>query len=149
MTARQYLMEVIKLKEKIRNLSEDLDALRTKAEGLKAITYDKDRVQTSPSDQMPDYAIRLVQIRNEMERDIVECYDMIRDREDMISRVNSPKQREVLRWRYIRDNDGRQYYFSEIAEKMDVLNPSSVINLHKRALKSFRKVYDGNTMKHQ
>ena len=148
MTARQYLMEVIKIKERIANLNEDVEALRTRAEGLKAITYDKDRVQTSPEDKMPDYAVRIVQIREEMEASIVECFEAIREREELIDKVGSPKQREVLRWRYIKDNDGRQYYFSEIADEMGMVNTSSAINLHKRALESFKKVMNGNTMKH-
>ena len=141
MTARQYLMEVIKLKEKIRNLSEDIEALRTKAEGLKAITYDKERVQTSPEDRMPDYAVEIVQICEEMGKTIVSCQRQIQIRQEMIDKLNSPKQREVLRWRYIRDNDGRQYYFSEIADEMGVEDISSVFKLHKRAMENFQKIY--------
>ena len=145
MTARQYLMEVIKIKERIANLNEDVEALRTRAEGLKAITYDKDRVQTSPEDKMPDYAVRIVQIREEMEASIVECFTAIREREELIDKVGSPKQREVLRWRYIRDNDGRQYTFEEIAEQMKVKDKSASIKLHKRAMENFRKIWCRNS----
>lgn len=146
MTAKEYLSEVIKLKQKAESLSAEEEGIRTEAEGLKAIAYDREKVQTSPKDKMPDIIADLVDVQDEYAQTIVECYRKIKQREDMVSALRSAKQSEVLRLRYIKDNDGRQYYFSEIAELMNIQNVSAVIRLHKRALKSFTNMWRGALM---
>lgn len=137
MTAKEYLSKVIKLRRKIDSLTRKEEELRAKAEGMKAIVYDKDKVQTSAVDRMPDVITELVETQIQIAEAISECYRYIARCEDMISAIHSIKQAEVLRWRYLEDNNGRQYYFSEIADKMDIRDVRSVIKLHKRALKSF------------
>ena len=139
MTAKEYLSQVIKLKKKAESLTRKEEELRSRAEGLKAIVYDKDKVQVSAVDQMPDAIAELIETQVKLATTIAACYQYIARCEDMIGQLHSVKQAEVLRWRYIEDNAGRQYYFSEIAEKMDIQDTSTVIKLHKRALKSFQK----------
>ena len=139
MTAKEYLSEVIKLKRKADSLTRKEEELRAKAEGMKAITYDRDKVQTTAVDRMPDAISELVETQVQLAETIADCYQHIARCEDMIAEIHSVKQADVLRWRYIEDNHGRQYYFSEIAEKMQIQDVWSVIKLHKRALKSFSK----------
>ena len=139
MTAKEYLSQVIKLKKKAESLTRKEEELRSRAEGLKAIVYDKDKVQVSAIDQMPDAIAELIETQVKLATTIASCYQYIARCEEMIGQLHSVKQAEVLRWRYIEDNAGRQYYFSEIAEKMDIQDTSTVIKLHKRALKSFQE----------
>ena len=139
MTAKEYLSQVIKLKKKAESLTRKEEELRSRAEGLKAIVYDKDKVQVSAIYQMPDAIAELIETQVKLATTIASCYQYIARCEEMIGQLHSVKQAEVLRWRYIEDNAGRQYYFSEIAEKMDIQDTSTVIKLHKRALKSFQK----------
>ena len=139
MTAKEYLSQVIKLKKKAESLTRKEEELRSRAEGLKAIVYDKDKVQVSAIDKMPDAIAELIETQVKLATTIAACYQYIARCEEMIGQLHSVKQAEVLRWRYIEDNAGRQYYFSEIAEKMDIQDTSTVIKLHKRALKSFQK----------
>ena len=139
MTAKQYLSEVIKLKRKAQSLAQKEEDLRTKAEGLKAIVYDKDKVQVSSSDRMPGVIAEMVEVQAEIGETIAECYRQIKEREDKISALKSIRQIEVLRWRYLEDKDGRQYTFEEIAELMNVNDKSVVFRLHKRAIVSFAK----------
>ena len=138
MTAKAYLSQVIKLKKRAESLSRQAIAARAKAEGMRAIVYDRDKVQVSASDRMPDDVGDLVEISAEFEKTIAECMRAIREREERISALQSDKQINVLRWRYIEDKNGRQYYFSEIAEMWDV-SEEAVKRLHKRALKNFEK----------
>ena len=137
MTAKQYLGEVIKLKKKAKSLEQKEEELRAKAEGLRAITYDKDKVQTSAADRMPEVVAEMYEVQENLGHTIAECYRLIKEREEMIFELKSIKQIDVLRWRYIEDKNYRQYTFEEIAEKMHVSDKSSVIRLHKRAIKSF------------
>ena len=142
MTAKQYLSEVIKLKKKALSLSRKEEELRTKAEGLRALAYDKDKVQTSAEDRMPDVVAEMVEVQTEIGETIAECYRQIKEREDRIGALKSIRQIEVLRWRYLEDKDGRQYTFEEIAEQMKVQETSSVFRLHKRAIEAFAKIWE-------
>lgn len=147
MTAKEYLSKVIKLKKKAESLARKEEELRAKAEGMKAIVYDKDKVQVSAADRMPDAVAALVETQIRLATAIADCYEYIARCEDIICQIHSVKQAEVLRWRYIEDNNGRQYYFSEIAELMHIENVTSVIRLHKRAIRSFEgKLKNGTTM---
>lgn len=146
MTAKKYLSEVIHMKKKAQSLARKEEGIRAQAEGLKAIMYDRDKVQTSASDKMPDYVAEMVAVQDEYARTIIECNRYVKQCEDMVSAIRSTKQADVLRWRYLEDNDGRMYYFSEIAEIMGVENVSSIIRLHKRALKSFENKWHGTLM---
>lgn len=137
MTAKQYLSEVIKLKKKAQSLAQKEEDLRTKAEGLRAIAYDKDKVQVSTSDRMPEVIAEMVEVQAEIGETIAECYRQIKEREDRIGALKSIRQIEVLRWRYLEDKEGRQYTFEEIAEKMHVSDRTVVFRMHKRAIKAF------------
>lgn len=140
MTAKEYLSRVIKLKRKAESLSRKEEDLRTKAEGLKAIVYDRDKVQVSAADRMPEVIADMVAVQEEIGETIAECYRYIRKCEDQIGALKSAKQIEVLRWRYIEDNNGRQYYFSEIADMMNI-DITTAFRLHKRAIANFAKKY--------
>ena len=142
MTAKEYLSQVIKLKKKAESLTRKEEELRSRAEGLKAIVYDKDKVQVSAIDQMPDAIAELIETQVKLATTIAACYQYIARCEEMIGQLHSVKQAEVLRWRYIEDNNGRQYYFSEIAEIMHYTDTKQVIKLHKRALKAFSKKWE-------
>ena len=142
MTAKEYLSQVIKLKKKAESLTRKEEELRSRAEGLKAIVYDKDKVQVSAIDQMPDAIAELIETQVKLATTIASCYQYIARCEEMIGQLHSVKQAEVLRWRYIEDNNGRQYYFSEIAEIMHYTDTKQVIKLHKRALKAFSKKWE-------
>ena len=52
MTTKEYLLQVQKSRNAIRQYEDEIERLRNQAAGIKAITYDKDRVQTSADDYM-------------------------------------------------------------------------------------------------
>lgn len=58
---KRYLRRMSLLPELIDEKKLEVDRLRTLAAGMDAIRYDKDRVQSSPRDSMPEAVIRLVE----------------------------------------------------------------------------------------
>ena len=137
MTAKQYLMEVHKLRRRISSLELQQEELRTKAEGLKAIVYDKDKVQTSVANRFDTIMTELVTVQEEYARTIAECYAAIAMREKKISALQ-PRYAEVLMWRYVKqhEKDGRMYYFREIAKKMNY-SEVQIKRVHSQALAAF------------
>lgn len=142
MTAKQYLMEVHKLRRRIASLELQQEELRTKAEGLKAIVYNRDKVQTSVSNRFDSIMTELVTVQEEYARTIAKCYAAIAMREKKISALQ-PRYAEVLTWRYIKhDKHGRQLTIRQIAKEMKY-SYDRVKHLHTTALNVFEKEYLG------
>ena len=71
MTAQEYLEGIERAERKIEAITRRLEELRTRAEGVGAIRYDKDRVQTSPQDSMPDKVIKLCEIEDKYREAVI------------------------------------------------------------------------------
>lgn len=140
-TAKEYLLEIRRLKCRCLVLQMRCDELRTQAASVKAITYDRDRVQSSPRNQMEAIMIRLADLEDKYARTIAEYHAAIHIREKQIEGLQNPDYEEILRLRYIEDNkQGRQMSLEEIAVRMHRSYPR-VKHMHGEALEAFRKQY--------
>lgn len=94
-----------------------------------AIQYDSDRVQTSPSDKMPDTVAEIVEIDNKIRRLAQERAETIIKITDMIDLLEDNIEKDVLYERYI-----SQRKISEIAEEM-AYTRDAVYKIHRKAVK--------------
>lgn len=140
MTAKQYLMEVHKLRRRIASLELQQEELRTKAEGLKAIVYDRDKVQTSVANRFDSIMTELVTVQEEYARTIAECYAAIAMREKKISALSQQGYIDVLRLRYIEQDKGRQLTLAQIAKRMGY-SFDRARHLHGEALREYGRRY--------
>jgi hypothetical protein len=69
MTAKQYLMQLKELEDKIQHREQLIEELRVKASGVKAITYDQDRVQTSPANISETVIIKYLGLINKLDNE--------------------------------------------------------------------------------
>lgn len=136
MTAKEYLLEIHKSRRILHTLEQRSEELRTQAEGLKAIVYDKEKVQVSPSNTMEEVIIKLVEVEEEYGRQIVRYHTEMQRRIDQIAAMR-PDYAEILRLRYIEGN-GRPLRLEEIALRMHLSWPR-VKHLHGEALEAFRR----------
>lgn len=143
MTAKQYLGRVHQLRRQCESLERRILLLRAKAEGLRGITYDKDRVQVSPSNTIEEAVTELVNLEMRYHGLIVEYSDVISTCIRQIQSLPDPRYVEVLMMRYIdeepRSLDGRKS-FDDIADKMGYTY-GSIRHLHSDALQEFAKRY--------
>ena len=79
----------------IESLMLEIEVMRTRAEGLGAIRYDKDRVQTSPQDTMSDAVIRLIEFVEGLERKHIELVEQ-RMKADELMEFLDDEQRAVI-----------------------------------------------------
>ena len=84
MTAKDYLSKIQAYKQTMQKYADRIEELYADASGLKAIVYDKDRVQTSPEDNMEKIFIQIdaeaqkyVRARLRYERELHKRIDMI------------------------------------------------------------------------
>lgn len=141
MTAKEYLLEIQKFKRTADALGEKAEALRTEMEGLKAITYDRDRVQVSPTNRVEELMPRLVELEEKYGDAILEYHKAVQIRTQQIAEIGRSDYSEILRLRYVETNKyGRRYTLEEIAVKTH-RSFDRVAHLHGEALQAFGRKY--------
>lgn len=103
MTAEQYLGKVEKLDLIISQDIERLNELRITAEGVRAIRYDRDPVQTSPSgDRLLDDVTKILELEDKLRHDITVAEQVKDQIAREIQALDDPKEIDVLYRRYVR-----------------------------------------------
>lgn len=100
MDARDFLKRPTRIYGDIVTLQERIENLRMNMLP-KAISYDKDRVQTSPQDPMPDFAAKIDELDRELVGRMKDYENAQDDVQDVIRQVNNADAREVLAKRYL------------------------------------------------
>ena len=143
MTAKQYLGRVHQLRRQCESLERKILLTRAKAEGLRGITYDKDRVMTSPTNNIEEAATELVSLETKYKELIIRYSEAITTRIEQVHGLDDPRYVDVLLLRYI-DEDPKavrgQKSFDDIAKDMGY-KYDHVLHLHGMALKAFTEKY--------
>jgi hypothetical protein len=135
MTAKEYLLQLDTLRDEIESTNLALEKIFTEASGIKAITYDKDRVQVSPSNHAENFMVKLAELGDEYAQMQMK-YKLERDKRiAMINGLSNPIHVRILRKRYI---DGKT--FEEIAVALHYTY-RHVTRLHGSALQEFSVKY--------
>ena len=142
MTAKEYLLQAQRLRKSMESLQDQIDELRTQAEGVKAIEYDRDRVQTSPRDVLSEAVTEIVELEEQYGRRIVEYHKKYLLIESQINELPNPDHVELLRLRDLEPDKrtGRLQSWQAIAAKTH-RSFSRTTHLHGEALAAFRKVH--------
>ena len=135
MTAKEYLRQVNLMRFMLRSMENHMRELYQMADGLKAIRYDVDKVQTTAADRMSVTISELLEEEEKYARLAKRYNKAVLSRAKQIERLDNPKQAEVLTLRYI---DGKSW--SEIAEAMHYTT-RHITRLHGRALVAFARKY--------
>ena len=135
MTAKEYLQQLDTLRDEIESTNLALEKIFTEAQGIKAIVYDKDKVQVSPDNHSENFMIKLAELGENYAR-MQMRYKLERDKRiAMINSLANPIHVRILRKRYI---DGKT--FEEIAVALHYTY-RHVTRLHGSALQEFTQRY--------
>lgn len=134
MTAKEYLSQAATLKRRIKQIEDRIEELRTEASSPKAIRYDKDMIQSSPSgDALANYMIRLDHEERkliQLKERYLDIHEEIRNR---ILLVRPDLYSDVLYMRYL---EGKSLV--DISEEL-LYSYIYVCKLHGRALLEFAR----------
>ena len=133
MTAKAYLRSIKYLDAAINAKQRELDRLRHDAENIKAISYDKDKVQSSAPSDCTKIIDRIIDLSNEINSEIDKLVALKAEARERISRVYSDKFISLLTDLYING-----VTLEQEAEKMDS-SYSTICRWHGQALRIFRK----------
>lgn len=140
MKAKEYLSEIRTHQQLIRALEQKAEELRTQAEGMKAITYDKDRVQVSPANTMESMIIRLVEVEERLGEELLKYHAELNKRISQIRQL-PPDYAEILIQRYVMTGDhGEALTWEQIAVNIHK-SFGRVTHLHGEALVAFENRY--------
>ena len=131
MTAKDYLSKIQAYKQTMQKYADRIEELYADASGLKAIVYDKDRVQTSPEDNMEKIFIQIDAEAQKYVRARLRYERELHKRIDMIGALDNAQHIQILTLRYI---DGKRW--EEIACLMHY-SFRHVTRLHGQALAAF------------
>ena len=139
MTAKEYLNKIATYRRALDDLAWKIEALYQEAGGLKAIVYDKDRVQVSPENKFEQMMMKVEAEAQKWARMKVRYEKEVRKRIDQIDRLSNPDHAEILRLRYVDlKQDGRQRTLEEISVKIG-LSFYRTAHLHGEALAEFSR----------
>ena len=137
MTAKEYLSEIQKYRRLAESLAERAEELRVQAEGMKAITYDKDRVQVSVSNHSAEIIAKLVDVQEEYAQMIMKFHRAAAVRSRQIADMDNADYAEILRLRYIETDDhGRRLSLEDVARRTH-RSYDRTKHMHGEALQSF------------
>lgn len=135
MTAKEYLDHIKRCYQTMQALYDRLVEVRTKIEGLKAITYDRERVQVSPSNKTEELIAQLVDTEDKLSKEVREHFDEVVEATKRIYSLDNERQIQVLEMRYIK---GMRWQV--IADELDI-EYRSATRLHEKALRNFERKY--------
>lgn len=136
MTAEQYLRQIEVLDIQIQQDIEQLEELKVRARGVGAIRYDRNRVQTSPSDRLCSDVCSIVTMDQKINDEIDHFYDAKQLIIKQIRGIRDPDLMQILYKRYV------QYkMLKTIAMEMGI-SYNTVLAKHQKALAQFEVSYD-------
>lgn len=138
MTAKEYLKEIRRMKERSDSLRRRIEELWEMAASTGAIEYDKDRVQVSPVNTLEKSVLQIFHLNEKYLRSIARYHAEIQKRDAEISELNRADYEEILRLRYF-----EFLQFDEIADRMGK-SDDRVRHLHGEALQAFEAVMQKN-----
>lgn len=146
MTAKEYLGKIQTYRRIMQSYADRVDELYHEASGLKAIVYDKDRVQTSPEQKMEQIFAQIDAAVEKYAKARLRYENEVRKRTEQIAGMEKAEYSQLLHMKYIdgksllqitlefKDPDGGQRYSYD-----------HVRHMHGWALNDFYKKYLNNT----
>lgn len=135
MTIKDYLSQIQRYREYIRQLRERRENLHMTYIGLTGINYSGEKVQKSPSNKLEEEGWKLIERLQKIDEEIAKVSVQIDDISAKISEVDGDKYSRILFMRYY---DGKS--LKDISTEFD-MDYSQVCRMHGKALKAFGKKY--------
>ena len=107
MTAKEYLSKIQTYRRAVQTYADRIEELYHDASGLKAIVYNKDRVQVSPENKLEKIFEKIDREAEKYAKARVRYEVEVQKRVDQIAGLDRPEHCEILRLRYVElEEDG-------------------------------------------
>ena len=142
MKAKTYLQQAAKSKRMIKFYQDRIEELEHEAAGIRAITYDGDKVQVTLTDTMPDMIARILETKKRYAEAVVNHHEIVQRITEQVNAIDNPLYSQVLSLRYLEfdERTGRTKTLREIALIMHKQD-DRMRHIHGEALEAFRRKY--------
>lgn len=126
-----FLKQVRKCTKRLRDVEDEIELIENDMSGLKAIQYDKERVQTSPDDSRLEALYDKLVLKQKMQKELKQ--ELIEIRQDVLNVVDDVADEELhglLYYRYVRCCS-----WNEVANKIGYSVDHTRGHLHAKAVK--------------
>jgi DNA-directed RNA polymerase specialized sigma subunit len=130
MNAKEYLSQAFHIDQRINSKLEQVMKLRETSTKATATLSDMPRGDSPNVHRMEDTIVKIIDLENEINRDIDRLVDLKRDAREVINRLSDPDQQLILELRYLCYKS-----WTQIMEALDY-SETSVYRLHGQALKN-------------
>lgn len=130
MTAKEYLSQAFHIDQRIDSKLEQIMRLRESATKATMTLSDMPRSDSPNLQPMESTIIKIIDLENEINRDIDRLVDLKREARDVISTLSDPEQQLILELRYLCYKS-----WDDIIETMGY-SASNIYRLHGLALKN-------------
>lgn len=130
MTAKEYLSQAYRLDKRIDSKIEQLKSLNLLATKCTSTLSDMPKIQSISNSRLEDTVVKIVDLQEEINRDIDSLVDLKRDIVRTIKSVQNPEYQIILELRYLCFKT-----WEEIAVQMNC-SIDNVFKIRKNALKS-------------
>ena len=134
-SAKEYLQEIRRFKYCIENKMRQREHLLESISFLEGVSYDRDKVQTSPKDALSENVMRVLDLDREIEEAIHKYNEEMNRRINQINSMSKPEYVALLFMRYV---DMKK--FEEIAIEMKY-DYWYTCRLHGDALRAFADTF--------
>ena len=146
MTAKEYLSKIQTYRMTMETYAQHIEELYSEASGVKAIVYDKDRVQVSPENRFEAIMVRIDTEAEKWAKARMRYEQEVRKRTEQIAGLEKAEYAQLLYLKYVdgknllevtlamKDADGGQRYSYD-----------HIKHMHGWALMAFQKKYLNNT----
>lgn len=136
MTAKEYLLQLRRLKQKQRRVDEEIQTLDASLSSAGAIRYDKLNVQVSPENRMEAGIVRLAELRQKLVDLKIEYYDLYVVISHQVNNLDAiGLYKDILVLRYFENKP-----FWKIADELNY-DQKYITNCHGKALQLFYTQY--------
>ncbi|MDO5299974.1 MAG: DUF1492 domain-containing protein [Clostridia bacterium] len=130
MSAREYLSQAMYIDQRINSKLEQVMKLRETAAKVTATLSDMPRPESPKCQSMEETIVKIVDLENEINRDIDRLVDLKAEARRTIARLENPEQQLILELRYLCFKQ-----WSAIMGEMGI-SETSVYRIHGEALKN-------------
>lgn len=139
--AKIYLMEIEKLDIKINQKCKLIDELRTRRFNVQAVNFSNERVKSSTKNNVNNLSDKILDIENEINKDIDRFYDMKNKMINQIQQLEKKEYVEILHKKYIEYNIYPTLEHIAVSLGENGRSWRHTARLHGEALESFRKKF--------
>lgn len=149
MTAKQYLLQSIKIRERALFLRERIEKINAELGPHPLQLDDSGASKATVTDKVGDKLAELADMQSEYEAELVALERKNDEIRRMVERVENPEYRAVLTARYLTENKRfpcRLNTWVAIAFSLGMTSEEAVKQKHKRAVRVFEKILRGDTL---